>query len=58
MTSISDKFSEMWTFVSEMPSNDPVSLLLFLLGAACLHEWAFIHYAAEVAFLLPTWAND
>jgi hypothetical protein len=59
MTSISDKMSTTWTFISELPSQDPLSLVLLIVAAACLHEWALIHYAAmAVTSFVFAWTGD
>ena len=58
MTTISDKFSSVWTFATDLPSNDPLSFVLLLVGSACLHEWALIHYLAGVMFVLPSWTDN
>ena len=59
MTSIEDKLSTTWTFISEMPEKDITSFLLMLVAAFCLNEWAIIHY---VAFVMTTivfgWTGD
>ena len=57
MTSISDKLSTTWTFLSEMPANDTLSFLLLVVAAACLHEWAFIHYVAGFMIVPNAWVN-
>ena len=58
MTSISDKLSTTWTFLSEMPANDTLSFLLLVVAAACLHEWAFIHYLAGIMIVPSAWVNN
>ena len=58
MTSIADKLDSVWTFVSEMPSNDMTSFAVLVVGALALHEWAIIHYAANFLFTGFSWAND
>ena len=58
MTSISDKLSTTWTFLSEMPANDTLSFLLLVVAAACLHEWALIHYGAGLFIVPSAWVNN
>ena len=58
MTSISDKLSSTWTFLSEMPANDTLSFLLLVVAAACLHEWALIHYLAGGMIVPFAWVNN
>ena len=56
--SISDKMSTAWTFVSDMPSNDTLSFLLFVVAAACLNEWAWVHYLAMGIFSGTAWIGN
>ena len=58
MTSIADQFDSVWTYVSEMPSNDMTSFLMLVVGGLAMHEWAFIHYAACFLFVSKSWADD
>ena len=57
MTSISDKMSTTWTFLSEMPANDTLSFILLVVAAACFNEWAFIHYIALIVIAPNGWVN-
>ena len=58
MTSISDKMSTTWTFLSEMPANDTLSFILLVVAAACLNEWAFVHYIAGILVVPNGWVNN
>ena len=58
MTSITDKLGSVWTFASEMPSDDITSFVLLVVAGLALHEWAIIHYWAGYLTLGETWAND
>ena len=58
MTSITDKLGSVWTFATEMPSDDITSFVLLVVAGLALHEWAIIHYAANFLFTGFSWAND
>ena len=58
MTSIADQFDSVWTYVSEMPSNDMTSFLLLVVGGLALHEWALIHYLGGFLYISNSWADD
>jgi hypothetical protein len=58
MTSISDKMSTTWTFISEMPSNDTLSFLLLLVAATCFHEFALVHYFILFFVSGNAWTNN
>ena len=58
MSSISDKLAATQTFLTEMPSNDITSFILLVVAGLCLHEWAFIHYAAGILTVYNSWTNN
>ena len=58
MTSITDKITTDWTFMWEMPSKDLLSFILFVVAALCLHEWAVIHYMANIAITGGGWTGN
>ena len=58
MTTISDKLSSTWTFISEMPSKDTVSFRLLLVAAASIHEFALVKYLAMAGVGGNAWVNN
>ena len=41
-----------------MYNDDITSFALLVVASLCLHEWAFIHYAAGVVISTPAWSGD
>jgi hypothetical protein len=58
MTSISDQISTATTYLSDMIDNDTLSFVLFVVSSLCMHEWAFIHYAAMATISTPAWSGN
>ena len=58
MTTISDELSTTWTFISELPSKDPLSLVLLIVAAASIHEFALVKYLAMVGVAANAWTNN